>query len=296
MAIGYICPCCGDSGERPEDVDNAILFMCAPCGEAPKAAPPDMTVHTIPAATPVVTLEASGPFGMLNPTEQAYAHALGRADWEGAKICLLQCSAESAPIFALLQLAFASQPLPELTAAALAAGLTQPELDQALMYAASFYGNVGNYKSFGDTKFVPELPAERLKVLLTAGKADGAKIEALWDECCARMYSLPPRQRQMGLGASNGISTYFSANCEEADADLGNKFLDSIGLSAYNTRLFKDEAGKYTVKLASAMTEAGDDPTGLLCKEHEFEGKSFTVTRGGACLSCSYAVFVVFLC
>eukprot|EP01044_Picomonas_judraskeda_P014951 COSAG03_NODE_2442_length_2760_cov_1919.337467_2_plen_146_part_00 len=30
MAIGYICPCCGESGERPEDVDAAVMFMCAP--------------------------------------------------------------------------------------------------------------------------------------------------------------------------------------------------------------------------------------------------------------------------
>ena len=27
-----------------------------------------------------------------------------------------------------------------------------------LIFAAAFYGNLGNYKSFGDTKFVPDLP------------------------------------------------------------------------------------------------------------------------------------------
>ena len=31
-------------------------------------------------------------------------------------------------------------------------------LQNFLIYAAAFYGNVGNYKSFGDTKFVPDLP------------------------------------------------------------------------------------------------------------------------------------------
>jgi dipeptidyl-peptidase-3 len=284
MAIGYICPCCGVHGERPEAaaeaLDDAVLFMCVPCGEMPKAPAPDMSVHTIPADTPVVELEATKAFGMLTPKEQSYAHALGRADWEGAKICLLQCSAESAPIFSLLQLVFSAQPVAELSAAATAAGLSDGELAQALMYCAAFYGNVGNYKSFGDTKFVPELPAERFQLLLTAGKADAAKVEALWTECCARMYSLPPRQRQMGLGAANGISTYFSANCDESDAELGNKFLDSIGLSAYNTRLFKDAAGKYTVRIASSACEPADDPVGQLCKEHIFEGKSFLVSRG----------------
>lgn len=27
-----------------------------------------------------------------------------------------------------------------------------------MIYAAAFYGNLGNYKSFGDTKFIPDLP------------------------------------------------------------------------------------------------------------------------------------------
>ena len=31
-------------------------------------------------------------------------------------------------------------------------------LQNFLFYAAAFYGNLGNYKSFGDTKFVPDLP------------------------------------------------------------------------------------------------------------------------------------------
>lgn len=31
-------------------------------------------------------------------------------------------------------------------------------LQNFLIYAAAFYGNLGNYKSFGDTKFVPDLP------------------------------------------------------------------------------------------------------------------------------------------
>ena len=157
MAIGYICPCCGESGVRPEDVDAAVLFMCAPCGSQPKAPPPDMTVHTIPLDTPVVRLEASAAFEMLTPTERAYAHALGKADWEGAKICLLQCSAESVPIFSLLQLVFSAEPVAKLTEAAVAAGLSEEEVSQGMMYVAAFYGNLGNYKSFGDTKFVPEI-------------------------------------------------------------------------------------------------------------------------------------------
>jgi len=95
------------------------------------------------------------------------------------------------------------------------------------------------------------------------------------------MYSLPPRQRQLGLGEGSGVTTYFSANCGEPDAAIGGRFLDSIGLSAYNTRLFKDATGVYTVRLASATAAAeADDPVGALCKAHAFEGETFNVVRG----------------
>ena len=100
------------------------------------------------------------------------------------------------------------------------------------------------------------------------------------------MYSLPPRQRQMGLGQAKGISSYFSANCEEHDAEVAGRFLDSLGVSAYNTRLLKSEDGfipSYTVLLASASTEqGGDDPMGQLCAQVStvFEKCEFKVRRG----------------
>ena len=43
------------------------------------------------------------------------------------------------------------------------------------------------------------------------------------------------RQRQLGLGESKGISTYFSSNCEPDDADICGRFLESMKLA------FEDE-------------------------------------------------------
>jgi dipeptidyl-peptidase-3 len=280
MAIGYICPCCGEKGTR--DVlasgDTAPdVFVCQPCGEAPKAPPPDMSVHTIPLDTPVVVLDAAAAFELLSEKEKAYAYHLGKADWEGAKINLLQCSVESTPIFCLLQLSFSAQPLDDLKQAASAKGLTDQEISQALLYAAAFYGNVGNYKSFGDTKFVPALPAERMELFLKCSRAESSSIQSLWEECADRMYSLTPRQRQMGLGASKGITNYFTANCDESDAKIANAFMDSIGLAADNTRLIKVSESTYQVRLASATTADYDlrEQT-----EYDYQGKTFQLKRG----------------
>ena len=295
MAIGYICPCCGQKVTRQElaAADNAAAaqeqplasLICQPCGDAPAL---DFSVHTLPADTPVVLLEAPHAFAMLTPQEKAYAYWHGVADWQGAKICLLQCSAESVPIFCLFQLAFSechkdATLMEEWKVAAREKGLSPEEIAQALLYVAAFYGNMGNYKSFGDTKFVPALPSDRFWLFLHCRPRKvnddmEQKMQSLWDECVSRMYSLTPRQRQIGLGASKGISTYFSANCTEQDAKIANAFLDSIGLSAYNTRLFKEkDNNKYTIRLASGCTEPYDlrEQT-----TYEYQDCQFTITRG----------------
>ena len=286
MVFGRICSCCGEKLEGDNSSGDAFLFTCMPCSDDPKAGLPDLSTHTIPADTPVVCLEATAAFNGLTPKEQAYAYHLSKADWEGAKICLIQLSPEAAPIFALLQLVFSAQPVPKLIEAAKAKGLSSEEVDQILMYAAAFYGNLGNYKSFGDTKFVPACPASKFQMFLDASDAwPKTKVQALFSQCAARMYSLPPRQRELGLGAAKGISTYFSANCEEKDAAIAGRFLESLNLSPYNTRLLKSSSGEYTILLASsictnAADAAADDPIGALCRKHRFEGKSFVIRRG----------------
>jgi dipeptidyl-peptidase-3 len=291
MAIGYLCPCCGErlappdiqkKTEQPPDMsggddDDSSLMICQPCGANPKASAPDMSVHTIPIETPIVHLDAKQAFTLLTKKEKNYAYWLSQADWAGAKICLLQCSVESPVIFSLLQLVFSSTPkLADHAQAALDHGLTQSQVDQAFMYAAAFYGNMGNYKSFGDSKFVPMLDPEAMYTFLTASAAAATKesIDKLWNECADRMYSLTPRQRQMGLGTEKGISTYFSANCDADDAKLANAFLDSQQVSAYNTRLFKDAEGNYTVRQASALDTKEPVTT------TQYKGKTFAIVQG----------------
>ena len=89
MVFGIICVCCGEKVEKAGA--EPLLFMCQTCDDAPaKPEPPDMSVHTIATETGIVVLEASTAFAGLTPKEQSYAYHLSRADWEGAKICLIQ--------------------------------------------------------------------------------------------------------------------------------------------------------------------------------------------------------------
>ena len=145
MVFGYKCPCCGNAAEEraPADDGTFMLPVCMSCDDDPNAAPPDMSVYTIPLETSVVFLEASAAFAGLTEKERLYAYWIGKASWDGAKICLLQCSAESVPSFCLLQAVFSAQPLPALLEGAKAKGLIDTEVERALMYSAAFYGNLG---------------------------------------------------------------------------------------------------------------------------------------------------------
>uniref|UniRef100_A0A669E051 Dipeptidyl peptidase 3 n=1 Tax=Oreochromis niloticus TaxID=8128 RepID=A0A669E051_ORENI len=236
----------------------------------------------------ISALDCSEAFRLLSPQEKMYAHYLSRASWYGGLAVLLQTSPESANIFVLLQRIFRKQTPAQLEQVATAAGLSSEEYQAFLVYAAGLYANMGNYKSFGDTKFIPNLPKDKLKALVWASQAfqeQPAEMEALWDSCSCLLYSLENRQKQLGLG-DKGITTYFSGNCCLEDAELAQKFLDSKKLSAYNTRLFKKEDGGktcYEVRLASAVQKGQTAVKKAKTKGKKcfsFEDKEFTVKRG----------------
>uniref|UniRef100_A0A8C6TME1 Dipeptidyl peptidase 3 n=1 Tax=Neogobius melanostomus TaxID=47308 RepID=A0A8C6TME1_9GOBI len=222
--------------------------------------------YYLPNDTGISSLDCGEAFRLLSPQEKKYAHYLSRAAWYGGLVVLMQTSPESPNIFVLLQKVLEKR--------------NSVFIFQAfLVYAAGLYANMGNYKSFGDTKFIPNLP--KFKALIWASRAfqeQPTEIKTLWDSCCCRLYSLEDKQKQLGLG-DKGITTYFSGNCCLEDAEVTQKFLDSKKLSAYNTRLFKKENGGktcYEVRLASAVKQECESCCGTFC----FGDKDFTVTRG----------------
>merc|ERR1719187_1826880 len=214
---------------------------------------------------------------LLGTREQLYSHYLSRASWYGGLVVLLQTSPESPSIFRLFLRLARAQDTASLRAAALAAGLNDQQVDAFFVYCSGFLGNMGNYKGFGDSKFVPNLPVERLEVLVRASKAWGeeeAVVGALWEATKGPMYSLTDQEKQLGLG-KKGITKYFTPNCDLEDSELVNRFFKTKSLEGYINRVVKTvEEGKTCYEIRNA----GVADSVLI--EEEFEGCKMRVTTG----------------
>ena len=241
----------------------------------------DLTLYQVPQTSPVVQLICKTAFDNLTDSEKRYAALVASACWRGALICTLQTSPESPYIFAMFRHAFDGACFKTSNWAPFNHdGVSSDAYEQAMAYIGAFFANLGNYKSFGDTKIIPECsPKELLQVLLGAAKLSQSeeRVLALWQRVEKAMYSLEPRLRALGFGPTDGLSTYFSSNCTKEDAAICQKFLDSNSISAYNTRLFKtidpdSKAVTYTIRVA-ASDKSVDEPV-------EFEGFHFVIMRG----------------
>ena len=158
------------------------------------------------------------------------------------------------------------------------------------MYVCGVLSNAGNYKSFGDSKIIPNVPKNILEKIVHASKAykeNSLEIASLWTKIRDIIYDLDEKYKSLGLG-DKGTTTYFSANCTDADADLVNEFMQSKGLESYNTRCLKtietyDDGGEkksrsvYEIRLASVETSS--DPNITLAPEI-FKDSKVQVTRG----------------
>lgn len=95
---------------------------------------------------------------------------MARASWEGSKVCWFQRSYEGPGLFVLLKLIF-GKGIVTLKEQSLAAGVTEAQWTQFMAYSAAVFNNCGNFRSFGDTKFVPELDSAAFKKIFESSSA-----------------------------------------------------------------------------------------------------------------------------
>jgi dipeptidyl-peptidase-3 len=109
------------------------------------------------------------------------------------------------------------------------AGISDEELKYFLEYAAMFLGNSGNYKSFGDSKFLPRGDEKAFDALATVSPQANEYYKATKGAIFSSDNS-----GIMHLGYPDGghMSTYYPDSKEITKADIGavSDFLEKKGL------------------------------------------------------------------
>ncbi|KAI3404970.2 YOL057W [Candida oxycetoniae] len=203
------------------------------------------------AESPIVLLSAKKHFDLLSTPElRKYAHYLSRASFNGSKAVLRSVSPESEYIFELILAIHEAlgQPSSNEEYFAKLSFLTDKETLQYLEYASQFLGNLGNYKSFGDRKFIPRLSQDKFETLVK--QLDNEAIYDLFQKLKFAIYSTD--KALLGYKEKGLETNYYP--CDEitkADIDSVDKVLTCLGVMPENTRIVKNKHG-FTVLVASA--------------------------------------------
>lgn len=150
-----------------------------------------------------------------------------------------------------------------------------------LNYSAQFLGNTGNFKSFGDSKFIPRIKLDQLEALAKQSSDAQKWFNSFKDD----LYESSSAARMhLGYPEKGHVSTYYpdSPDITQKEIEAISDFLKKKHLMPENTRLRQTSSGDYELLIASAVTEPasrdidGDEFSldGLL------EGKKLRVVYG----------------
>ncbi|KAJ0164382.1 putative dipeptidyl peptidase 3 [Colletotrichum tanaceti] len=228
----------------------------------------ELTHYLADAPPSVVRLEIEKHFEPLTDKQKRYAHFISKASFAGSRIVLRQLSPESEPIYDFI-IALHKSSGGDWNSLAKKAGVDETQLTYFLEYAAQFLGNNGNYKSFGDAKFIPRAEEKTF----AAFAATSPKAERFYKATNGAIYS-SDKQALMHLGYPDKghMTTYYpdSPHITQNEIEAVSTWMERKGLLPENTRLRKAKEGSFELLIASAVTsvpiEGGD-----IGKETEFQ-------------------------
>jgi len=129
-----------------------------------------------------------------------------------------------------------------------------------MAYASAVFNNCGNFRSFGDTKFVPELDSAAFRKIFESSLAyttHRAVIEDIWGRIEREVYTEEEPHQSIGFPDKNGVTSYYSANVTSDDAKFIDEFCQAQKISPLNTRLFKSADGKtFDLRIASHLSDS----------------------------------------
>ncbi|UKZ53764.1 hypothetical protein TrVGV298_007563 [Trichoderma virens] len=231
----------------------------------------------------VVRLEIEKHFALLTDQQKRYAHFISKAAFAGSRIVLRQLSPESEPIYDLI-ITLHKSVNGDWNALAQKAGVEESELTLFLEYVAMFLGNMGNYKSFGDAKFIPRCSEKTVSALA----ATSPEAQKFYDATKGAIFSHEdPASMHLGFLDAGHMTTYYpdSKGITKSEIEAVSAWMEEKRLLPENTRLRKTADG-FDILIASALTSVPADG-GDIGKETRFtvengplKGKTISLVYG----------------
>ncbi|QYT02480.1 Dipeptidyl peptidase 3 [Trichoderma simmonsii] len=249
----------------------------------PNMKPEDLKHYLADQPPSVVRLEIEKHFGLLTDQQKRYAHFISKAAFAGSRIVLRQLSPESEPIYDLI-IALHKSANGDWNALAQKAGVDESELTLFLEYVAMFLGNMGNYKSFGDAKFIPRCSEKTVSALA----ATSPEAQKFYDATKGAIFSHEdPGSMHLGFLDAGHMTTYYpdSKGITKSEIEAVSAWMEEKRLLPENTRLRKTADG-FDILIASAVTSVPADG-GDIGKETKFtvengplKGKTISLVYG----------------
>ena len=169
-----------------------------------------------------------------------------------------------------------------------AAGVDEAALKKFLNYATQFLGNAGNYKGFGDSKFVPRCSPETIEALATAVPKAKEVLEAAKIPVAAFFATTDnPAKMHLGFPDKGHLSTYYpdSPDITQDEIEQISSLMAEKKLLPENTRLKKTKDGNFQLLIASGLAkpppEGGDaGPDDVFDLGGKLSGKKLELVYG----------------
>lgn len=197
------------------------------------------------AKAPIVSLTAKSFFDQLTDKEQKYAHFFSKAGHWGSRIVLRQVSHESEPIFDLI-LQIHKNLKSDYSSLKIDEDVTKGYLE----YASQFLSNLGNYKSFGDKKFIPRISVEDFEKIVKLSNSD----LDLFNKIKEPLYSIDEKSALLGFPSDGHVSGYYFGDVSKKNIDLIKKVLADHKVLYENLRVKKISETEFIILVASELT------------------------------------------
>ncbi|KAJ5931357.1 hypothetical protein N7516_005846 [Penicillium verrucosum] len=235
----------------------------------------------------VVRLEVKSHFDTLKDQNlRKYAHFMSRAAFEGTRVTLRQVSPESEPIYDLI-LSLYHVSNGDWNSLAEKTQVSSEDLRFFLEYAAQFLGNCGNYKGFGDSKFIPRLSASAFEALASATAETKAAFQKASTTGGGIYETSEQSMMHLGYPKDGHTTTYYpdSPTISQEEITAIGDLMEKKGLALENTRIRKTSSDDFELLIASGVSsppvkdrDLGDVNTFVL--DGDLKGKTLRLVFG----------------